>query len=100
MKHLGDITQISGTEIEPVDIITFGSPCQDLSVAGKRAGIQGERSGLYKVWDEHGQQLAGYKGKPGVPVVVMYPDKHEMAVFEDLEQGIRFLTAERQRYLS
>ena len=38
MKHLGDITQINGAEIEPVDIITFGSPCQDLSVAGKREG--------------------------------------------------------------
>jgi len=34
MKHLGDITQINGAEIEPVDVITFGSPCQDLSVAG------------------------------------------------------------------
>ena len=47
MKHLGDITQINGAEIEPVDIITFGSPCQDLSVAGKRAGLEGERSGLF-----------------------------------------------------
>lgn len=47
MKHLGDITKINGAEIEPVDIITFGSPCQDLSVAGKRAGLDGERSGLF-----------------------------------------------------
>lgn len=47
MKHLGDITQIHGAKIEPVDIITFGSPCQDLSVAGKRAGLAGERSGLF-----------------------------------------------------
>jgi len=47
MKHLGDITEINGAEIEPVDIITFGSPCQDLSVAGKRAGLAGERSGLF-----------------------------------------------------
>ena len=38
MKHLGDISKINGGEVEPVDIITFGSPCQDLSVAGKRAG--------------------------------------------------------------
>src|SRR5690606_36888241 len=45
MKHLGDITKINGAEIEPVDTITFGSPCQDLSVAGKRAGLGGERSG-------------------------------------------------------
>ena len=47
MKHLGDVSKINGAEIEPVDIITFGSPCQDLSVAGKRAGIEGERSGLF-----------------------------------------------------
>jgi len=47
MKHLGDITKVNGAEIEPVDIITFGSPCQDLSVAGKRAGMEGERSGLF-----------------------------------------------------
>jgi len=47
MKHLGDITKINGAEIDPVDIITFGSPCQDLSVAGKRAGLAGERSGLF-----------------------------------------------------
>lgn len=47
VKHLGDITKINGTEIEPVDIIAFGSPCQDLSIAGKRAGLDGERSGLF-----------------------------------------------------
>ena len=47
IKHLGDITQINGGEIEPVDIITFGSPCQDLSIAGKREGLAGERSGLF-----------------------------------------------------
>lgn len=48
MKHLGDITKINGGEIEPVDIITFGSPCQDLSVAGQRKGIhEGERSNLF-----------------------------------------------------
>lgn len=47
MKHLGDIRNINGGEIEPVDIITFGSPCQDLSVAGKRAGLDGDRSGLF-----------------------------------------------------
>ncbi len=47
MRHLGDITKIDGAEIPPVDIITFGSPCQDLSIAGKRAGLDGERSGLF-----------------------------------------------------
>ena len=49
MRHLGDITKINGAEIEPVDVITAGSPCQDLSVAGKRAGLDGERSGLFIV---------------------------------------------------
>jgi len=48
MKHYGDVTKINGAEVEPVDIITFGSPCQDLSVAGKRAGMgEGTRSGLF-----------------------------------------------------
>lgn len=48
MQHLGDITKIDGAAIPPVDIITFGSPCQDLSVAGRRAGLQeGERSSLF-----------------------------------------------------
>ena len=45
MKHLGDISKINGAEIEPVDIISFGSPCQDLSVAGKRAGLKHESNG-------------------------------------------------------
>ena len=47
MKHVGDITKLSGYDLEPVDCITGGSPCQDLSVAGKRAGLEGERSGLF-----------------------------------------------------
>ena len=45
MKHLGDISKVHGANIEPVDIITFGSPCQDLSVAGKRAGLKHEENG-------------------------------------------------------
>ena len=47
MRHLGDITKISGYSAPVVDCIIGGSPCQDLSVAGKRAGLDGERSGLY-----------------------------------------------------
>lgn len=48
MRHLGDIKQIDGAKIEPVDVITFGSPCQDLSTAGKQTGlIDGERSSLF-----------------------------------------------------
>ena len=45
MKHLGDISKMNGYTIEPVDIITFGSPCQDLSVAGKRAGLKHTENG-------------------------------------------------------
>ena len=48
MKHLGSVTDIDGGKIEPTDVITFGSPCQDLSVAGKRAGLDGNRSGLFR----------------------------------------------------
>lgn len=48
MEQLGDVTKINGAEVEPVDIVTFGSPCQDLSVAGKQAGIhEGQRSNLF-----------------------------------------------------
>ena len=47
MKHLGDITKIRGAAVPIVDVVTGGSPCQDLSVAGKRAGLAGERSGLF-----------------------------------------------------
>ena len=47
MKHLGDITKINGHNVPLVDIVTGGSPCQDLSVAGKRAGLEGARSGLF-----------------------------------------------------
>ena len=47
MKHLGDITNINGADVPIVDCVIGGSPCQDLSIAGKRAGLAGERSGLY-----------------------------------------------------
>ena len=47
MKHYGDIACINGAEIEPVDIISFGSPCTDMSVAGKRAGLKGPQSVLF-----------------------------------------------------
>lgn len=47
VKQLGDITKINGAEIESVDIIAGGSPCQDLSIDGQRAGLEGKRSGLF-----------------------------------------------------
>ncbi len=47
VKHYGDISKMNGGEIEPVDIITFGSPCQDMSIAGKREGLSGSKSSLF-----------------------------------------------------
>lgn len=47
MKHYGNVAEIDGSKVEPVDIITFGSPCQDMSIAGKRAGLDGSRSNLF-----------------------------------------------------
>lgn len=47
MLHVGDITKLDGGRLPPVDVICGGSPCQDLSVAGKRQGLAGERSGLF-----------------------------------------------------
>lgn len=47
MKHYGDVSVLNGAELPPVDIITFGSPCQDISIAGKREGLSGSRSNLF-----------------------------------------------------
>ena len=47
MYHVGDITKLDGHTLAPVECITGGSPCQDLSIAGKREGLAGERSGLF-----------------------------------------------------
>jgi DNA (cytosine-5)-methyltransferase 1 len=47
VRHYGDVSCLHGDELEPVDIISFGSPCQDLSVAGKRNGLDGSRSSLF-----------------------------------------------------
>lgn len=63
-KQLGDITKIDVNELEPVDIICAGSPCQDLSVAGKRAGLEGERSGLFRTAIELVHGLRKRTGKP------------------------------------
>ena len=64
MKHYGDITKFSGYDLPIVDVITGGSPCQDLSVAGTRTGLKGERSGLFmeqirivKEMRDHDRQL-------------------------------------------
>ena len=76
MEHVGDITKLDGATLPPVDIITFGSPCQDLSHAGRRAGMVGERSSLFfeaiRIIDEmriatHGKypKYAAWENVPG-----------------------------------
>lgn len=66
MKHFGDITKLKGSEVPIVDVVCGGSPCQDLSVAGKRAGLDGSRSGLFmeqirliKEMREHDRAIRG-----------------------------------------
>lgn len=69
IKHFGDITKLNGSDLPTVDIVTGGSPCQDLSVAGKRAGLAGNRSGLFydqvriiKEMREHDRQQLHSRG--------------------------------------
>lgn len=69
MKHYGDITKLNGWDLPIVDVITGGSPCQDLSVAGRREGLSGERSGLFmeqvrivKEMREHDRQANNHRG--------------------------------------
>ena len=70
MKHYGDITKLNGVDLPVVDVITGGSPCQDLSVAGARKGLSGERSGLFveqirivKEMREHDRRTTGRTGE-------------------------------------
>lgn len=64
VKQLGDILKINADDLEPVDIICAGSPCQDLSVAGKREGLDGERSGLFRTAIKLVHRLRERTGKP------------------------------------
>lgn len=104
MKHLGDITQINGAEIQKVDCITFGAPCQDLSVAGKRAGLAGERSGLFfeairiireMREDDERNGRAGYMVRPRFSVYENVPGAFNSNKGEDwktvLEETIRIV---------
>ena len=82
VKHLGDVTKINGAKIDPVDIITFGSPCQDLSLAGKRAGLDGSRSNLFyeaiRIVKEMRDATDGEKPRSCVPIShhEAYPPPH------------------------
>ena len=69
VKHYGDVSAISGADLPPVDIITFGSPCQDMSIAGKRDGLDGSRSSLFYekprfiVWENVPGAFSSNKGQ-------------------------------------
>lgn len=73
MIHLGDITKIDGKRIDPVDVIVGGSPCQDLSVAGKRAGLAGERSGLFMEQIRLTKELRQQDAERGKPAHICRP---------------------------
>jgi len=64
VKHLGDVSKIHGAEIKPVDIITFGSPCQNMSLAGNRHGLAGEQSGLFFEAIRIIKEMRKVSGKP------------------------------------
>ena len=73
MLHVGDITKLNGATLPPVDIICGGSPCQDLSVAGKRAGLEGERSGLFMEQTRLVKEMRLEDGKRGIPAHLIRP---------------------------
>ncbi|MBF1706030.1 MAG: DNA cytosine methyltransferase, partial [Selenomonas sp.] len=64
VMHMGDITKINPDTLPPVDIICAGSPCQDLSIAGKRKGLDGERSSLFKTAISIFHQMRERTGRP------------------------------------
>ena len=73
MEHLGDITKISGYDAPTVDVVIGGSPCQDLSIAGKRAGLAGERSGLFMEQVRIIKELRDADERNGRPVQSIRP---------------------------
>ena len=73
MKHYGDITKLNGYDLPIVDVITGGSPCQDLSVAGKRAGLDGERSGLFMEQIRIVKEMREHDRSSGRPVEHIRP---------------------------
>ena len=77
VKHYGDVSKINGAEVEPVDIITFGSPCQDLSLAGKRQGlVDGDRSSLFfqaiRIIKEMRNATNGLDNRPTSPRFIVW----------------------------
>ena len=73
MIHVGDITKLNGAELPPVDLICGGSPCQDLSVAGARAGLAGERSGLFMEQVRITKEMRDADIRSGRPALLVRP---------------------------
>ena len=73
MLHVGDITKLNGAALPPVDVICGGSPCQDLSVAGNRAGLAGARSGLFMDQVRIVKEMRNADGQRGVPAHLIRP---------------------------
>ena len=93
VKQVGDITKLKAEDLEPVDIITCSSPCQDLSVAGRRAGLEGERSGLFRTSIRLVHEMRKQTGKPryfifeNVPGLFSSNKGHDFrAVLEEISQ--------------
>lgn len=73
MLHVGDITKLDGAKLPPVDVICGGSPCQDLSVAGMRRGLAGERSGLFMEQTRIAKEMRKADGERGIPDHLIRP---------------------------
>ena len=73
MLHVGDITKLDGATLPPVDVICGGSPCQDLSVAGARAGLAGERSGLFMEQTRIAKEMRKTDERRGIPAHLVRP---------------------------
>jgi DNA (cytosine-5)-methyltransferase 1 len=73
MLHVGDITKLNGATLPPVDIICGGSPCQDLSVAGQRRGLAGERSGLFMEQTRIAKEMRETDEQRGMPTHLIRP---------------------------
>ena len=73
MLHVGDITKLDGAKLPPVDVLCGGSPCQDLSVAGQRRGLAGERSGLFMEQTRIAKEMRKADGERGIPAHLVRP---------------------------
>ena len=99
VRHYGDVSAIKGSELEPVDIITWGSPCQDLSISGKRAGLGGSRSSLYfqavriakEMLESTGGEYPKFCVFENVPGLLSSNKGEDFKTALDMMQGIGFI---------